>query len=190
MTDSNDYSKFIETAPDTDGLASLAQLATDLYLAEISAAEAAEAAKDAQQKVLNISQHRIPELMTKLGMSEFTTTNGIKLKIAPSYRASISKARKGEAHAWLDENGEGGMIKHNVLVGFARDSGDAAAKLMNDLEDKGFNVKDEEKIESSTLRAWVKRQLESGADIPMDLFGASKQDIAKITAKPETMFGE
>ena len=82
------------------------------------------------------------------------------------------------------------MIKHNVLVGFARDSGDAAAMLMNDLVDKGFNVKDEEKIESSTLRAWVKRQLESGADIPMDLFGASKQDIAKITAKPETMFGE
>tara|TARA_R110000737_G_scaffold47134_7_gene67079 strand:+ start:1275 stop:1847 length:573 start_codon:yes stop_codon:yes gene_type:complete len=190
MTDSNDYSQFIEQAPKTEGLASLAQLATDLYLAEIAAAEAAELAKEAQQKVLNISQHRIPELMTELGMSEFTTTSGIKLKIAPSYRASIPKARRAEAHAWLDENNEGGMIKHNVMVGFARDSGDAAAMLMNELEDKGFNVRDEEKVESTTLRAWVKKQLEAGADIPMDLFGASKQDIAKITAKPETMFGE
>jgi len=186
----NDYSKFIDDAPDTDGLATLSSLATDLYLAEIAAAEAAEAAKEAQAAVRNIAEHRIPELMTQLGMAEFTTTSGIKLKVAPSVRASIPKARREEAHHWLDEHDEGGMIKNNVIVGFARDQGEDADHLIRELEDDGFNVKNEQKVESSTLRAWVRKQLEAGADIPMDLFGASKVDIAKITAKPESMFGE
>lgn len=186
----NDYSKFIESAPSSDGLAQLSELTTDLYLAEIAAAEAAEAAKEAQAKVRDIAEHRIPELMIQLGMSEFTTTNGIKLKINDVYRASIPKARRDEAHAWLDEHDEGGMIKNNVIVGFGRDQGEAAGSLLTDLTNQGFNVKNEEKVESSTLRAWVKRQLEAGADIPMDLFGAAQIKQAKITARPESMFGE
>jgi len=186
----NDYSDFIDSAPDTAGLAQLSDLATDLYLAELAAAEAAEKAKEAQAKVTHISERLIPELMASLGMAEFVTTNGIKLKIDDVYRASIPKARREEAHAWLEANGEGGMVKHNVVANFARDQQEEARALRAQLEADGLNVSDEQKVESSTLRAWVKRQLEAGAEIPMDLFGAGKIERAKIKAKPESMFGE
>tara|TARA_R110002167_G_scaffold143958_2_gene333660 strand:- start:15206 stop:15769 length:564 start_codon:yes stop_codon:yes gene_type:complete len=187
MTDPRDLA---DVAPANEGLAQLSQLATDLYLAEVRAAECAEVAKEANENVRRIAEGLIPDLMAELGIEEFKTTNGIKLKINPSYRASILKARREEAFAWLDENGEGSMIKHSIVAGFARDQDDEASSLMERLEADGFNVKDEEKVESSTLRAWVKRMLEEGKMIPMDLFGASKVDIAKITARPEEMFGE
>jgi len=187
MTDPRDLA---DAAPANEGLAQLAQLATDLYLAEVRATETAEVAKEAAANVRRIAEGLIPELMQELGLEEFKTTSGIKLSIAPSYRASILKARREEAFAWLDENDEGGMIKHQIVTGFGRDQEDAANELREKLEAEGFTVKDEQKIESSTLRAWVKRMLEEGKTIPMDLFGASKVDIAKITARPEEMFGE
>lgn len=187
MTDPRDLA---DVAPANEGLAQLSQLATDLYLAEVRAAECAEVAKAANENVRRIAEGLIPELMAELGMEEFKTTSGISLSIKPSYRASILKARREEAYAWLDENGEGDMIKHSIVAGFARGQDESADELRERLEGEGFNVKDEEKIESSTLRAWVKRMLEEGKMIPMDLFGAAKVDIAKITARPESMFGE
>lgn len=188
MTDSTE--DLAEQAPANEGLAQLSQLATDLYLAEVRAAETAEVAKTASENVRRIAEGLIPDLMDELGIEEFKTTSGIKLSIKPSYRASILKARREEAFAWLDENGEGDMIKHTIAAGFARDKTDEANELRERLESEGLNVKDEQKVESSTLKAWVKRMLEEGNTFPMDLFGAGVVDIAKITARPESMFGE
>tara|TARA_R110002167_G_scaffold93122_2_gene249844 strand:+ start:39710 stop:40261 length:552 start_codon:yes stop_codon:yes gene_type:complete len=176
--------------PSSDGLAQLSQLAADLYLAETFAVEAMAIAKLRQQEADHIANVLIPELMEELGMEEFKTTSGIKLGIRDVYRASIPAARREEAYAWLDSQNEGSMIKHSVVTGFPRDRAEAAETLRAKLEAEGYTVKSAQKIEPATLKKWVKDRLEAGEVVPMDLFGAARFKQAKITARPESPFGE
>ncbi len=176
--------------PQTEGIAELSDMATALYLAELKVEEAEEALKSAKAAARKIAEVDIPELMNDIGMREFTTRSGIKLSIQNITAASITADRKSEAHAWLDEHDQGHIIKRNVVVGFSKGEGDKAKALRTQLEADGMTVKTEEGVHSSTLRSWAKTQLEDGADIPMDLFGVKVFNRCKITARPESMFGE
>ena len=105
-------------------------------------------------------------------------------------RASIPVARRPEAHEWLTDQGHGDLIKRNVTVGFGREESEAAQALFDQLVGDGLKVKDEQKVEPSTLKKFVKDQLEEGNAIPLDLFGAVQFRQAKITAKPKSEFGD
>ncbi len=186
----SDYSKFTADAPTTNDLASLSSLANDLYIAELELLKQEEAVRAAQQAVRDIAEHKIPELMDEIGVSEFTTKSGIKLGVKDVVRASIPVARREEAYAWLDERGYGDLIKHNIVVGFGRGEEGQAKTLLHNLEVAGMRTKDERKVESATLRKLVTDLLKDGADIPMDMFGANQFRRAKITARPDSHFGE
>lgn len=186
----HDYSEFQQSAPSAGDMASLSSLAHDLYLAETELAEAEKKVAAAKKRVMRIADEQIPELMAQIGIAEFTTSAGIKLSIKDVVRASIPVARRPEAHNWLKERGHGDMVKRTVLVAFARGEEERAAKLQEELTKKGHTVKDEEKVESATLRKFVREQLEAGEMIPLDLFGAAKFQQAKITSRPESAFGD
>lgn len=174
-----DYSEFTET-PDADDLGRLAELAKDQFAAEQEVAEADAALKAAKAKLRDIAERDIPELMATIGVSEFSTTSGLKIKIRRVIRASIPVAKRPTAYRWLDDHGEGGMIKRSVLVGFNRDQQDEARSLLDDLRKKFENVREDQKVEPSTLRAWIREQLDAGKTIPMELFGAQEVRVADI----------
>ena len=185
-----DYSDFQKDAPQLDDLATLAQLAQDLYLAELKQAEAEDALKAAQRKVRDIGEHQIPELMDEIGIAEFTTKSGIKLSVKDNLRVSPPAARRQEAWDWLTERGFGDLVKHNVVVGFSRGEEDACTELLGRLHAQGLQTKDERKVEPSTLKKFVKGRLEEGAEMPLDLFGATQFRQTKITQKPTSAFGD
>jgi len=185
-----DYSKFVEDAPKTDDLKELSELATELYLAELELAQKQEEAKAAQKKVQDIAEYQIPDKMMEIGILEFTTTSGIKLKIKDVVRTSIPLALREEAYKWLQDRGHGDLIKHNIVVGFGRDEEDAAKEFLTELDAKGMRTKDERKVESATLRKFVTDMLAEGSEVPKDLFGVYQFRQAKITGKPESQFGE
>jgi hypothetical protein len=186
----NPYKQFTSESPDSTQLAQLGDLANDLFLAELKLLEAQEKSREAQELVRNIAEQQIPELMDDLGLASFETKSGVKLTVADVIRASIPKVRREEAYKWMDDEGYGDLVKHNVTISFGRDEGDQAEELIEDLDAKGLRVKDEKKVESSTLRKFVGDRLEEGADIPMDLFGAAQFRKAKIVSRPETIFGD
>lgn len=177
-------------APSTNSLAELSSLANDLYLAELEVAEAKIKLEEAQAKSDDISQQQIPQLMETIGIEEFTTTSGVKLSIKDILRAAPPAARRPEAYKWLEDNGFGDLIKRNIVVGFGRGEEDAAASLVQELDGKGLRTKDEIKVEAQTLKKWVKDRLAAGEAVPMDLFGVRQFKQAKITAKPESAFGD
>jgi hypothetical protein len=45
-------------------------------------------------------------------------------------------------------------------------------------------------VEPSTLKKFIREQLEEGASIPLDLFGVAQMRKAKITSKPVSEFGD
>lgn len=156
--------------------------AVDEYLDAVAAAAEAEAAfKEAKKLVVRYEEHLLPEAMREAGMLDFTTTSGYKVKIKSDVRASIPKAKEADAFRWLEENGQGGLIKRTVEVPFAMGEEERVEDLMNDLQEREFSCGARKKIESSTLRSFVRKQLEDPSNkFPMDLFGASTYDKADV----------
>lgn len=168
-------------APAQSELAMLSQFAVQLNAAELEVAKLEETLAVAKAKVTDLAERQIPELMDTLGMKTFTTKDGFRVEIKRTIRASIPVAKRDEAMRWLDDNGHSGLIKRSVLVAFDRSQEKAALKLEQQLGKKFENVKTDLKVEPSTLRSWIAEQLERGEAVPLELFGAWEQRIAKIT---------
>lgn len=165
-------------------LAQLSRLAEELRQAELEVLAAEEHLERRKAHMRSLAEHDIPLLMAECGMELFRTYSGLKIEISKVYGASIPEGLREQAFDWLESHGHGGMIKHNITVVFPRDQQAAAEKLAKEMTEKFENVKDESKVESSTLRAWVKRQIESAVpEFPRTLFGASEIHRAKVSTK-------
>jgi len=183
MTDQ--YSEFRDAErPGEAVFAQLNSLVDAQLAAEQSVADLEEQLKKAKGKVVGISEHDIPDLMEEMGLSEFRTVSGLRVKIKEAIYANTSPSKDPERHAaamkWLEDHNHGGLIKRLISVGFNRDQEDAAAALCEKLEGEEYNVNKTNSVHPSSLRSWVNKMLEAGEDIPMDLFGVTKRRTSKI----------
>ena len=83
----------------------------------------------------------------------------------------------------MRENNFADLIKNNVTLTFGRNEDNSAKSLVDELRNKGHNVKQAEKVEPMTLKAFVREQIEKGKDVPADLFGVYVATRTKITTK-------
>lgn len=130
--------------------------------------------KEKKRKLNDIEQRELPEAMDKVGLAEFKTKNGTKVGVKPFYNASIPVDRKDEALDWLEYNDHGGIIKTDVKVQFGKGEHELAQSFLRFA--RGFNEHpvDPEMtrgVHAQTLKAFVREMMESGATIPLDLFG-------------------
>ena len=93
------------------------------------------------------------------------------MEVKPFYAAKIPVSRQEEAFNWLRKQGFGSLIKNNVILTFNKDEDKTAVEVFEDLQSKGHNVIQKAKVESQTLKAFAKEQVQNGHEIPMDLFG-------------------
>jgi hypothetical protein len=170
------------TEPAPAALSLLSRLADELNAAELAEAKLEAALAEAKAKVTDLAERQIPELMDEVGIKTITTTSGFRVDVRRIIRASIPAGSKEEAMKWLDDNGHSGLIKRSVRVAFDRTQETEARKLEAQLGKKFENVKTELKVEPSTLAAFIGERLANGDAIPLELFGAWQQRIAKITA--------
>ena len=176
-----DYSEFQEE-PGEGQLALLRTLADAQADAERYVAQLEVKLAKAKDELRDIQEQELPNLMDKLGMKEFQTLSGLKISVTEIIRASISQARADEAHAWLDENGHASLVKRIFAVSFGRDEEKWAREFAADLRrrKRELTVAEVKKVESATLRAFVKQRLEAGEDLPLELFGVFRQRVSKI----------
>ena len=132
-----------------------------------------------------LSEQDIPNKMQEAGISLFKLNDGSKVEIKPFYAAKIPSTRVDEAFNWLRTNGHGDMIKNNVSLTFGRSQDNEAKALVDELRQKGHNVKQVEKVEPMTLKGFVREQIQSGKQVPTDLFGVYIANKTKITTKED-----
>lgn len=180
MTD--DYSAYInqDAATSSDALAQLSVLANDQASAEATVKELEAKLEKARESLREISERKIPELMDSLGMEEFKTSTGLKIKIKTSIRCSITKERQEVAFKWLRDNGHGGLIKRVVSVSFGKGEDESAEELFKELIVEYEGAEDKAAVHPSTLASFVKEQLADGEDFPMEIFGVHRQRTAVI----------
>lgn len=179
-----DYSAFNENVvPDDDALGKISNYATEMHDLEKQIAEAEQKVKRLQEQHRQIAEERLPELFERVGISEIKTRSGLPLKLKNRVHANLSKDRKPNGIAWLDANGQGGMVRRQVIIDFDKTQADKVEKLLK-LIGRGWpNHRTELDVNAQTLKAFIKRQLEAGLTIPRDIFGVHCVDVVEISSK-------
>ena len=123
----------------------------------------------------------IPTMMTEMNVSKFTLADGAGVEVKPVYGASITVAKKEEAFNWLRDNGLGDLIKNEITVSFGRNEDNKAADYAVLAQGQGYQPAQKLKVEPMTLKALVRERLESGQEMPSDLFNVFAGNRTKIT---------
>ncbi len=171
-----------QAADQTDVLGRISVLADKMHDIDKQIAESELKTKKLKAEHEQIAVEQLPELFEQVGMSELKTRSGLPLKLKNKVHTNISKGRKPTAIAWLDANGQGGMVKRCVIIDFDKTQEEKVAALIR-LIGKGWpNNRTELDVHASTVKAFVTRQLADGKEIPADIFGIHCVDVVEITS--------
>ena len=77
----------------------------------------------------------------------------------------------------------GDIIKNNVFVTFGKGEDDKAKHLLNLAQENGFEPQQKSDVSWNTLTALFRERIESGLDMPSDIFSTWIKDKTKITRK-------
>jgi len=105
-----------------------------------------------------------------MSLSSLKLADGSSVEVKPVYGASIPVSRKEEAFKWLRNNGLGDLIKNEVTVSFGRNEDNKAVQYAVLAQGQGYQPVQKLKVEPMTLKALVRERIESGREIPSDLF--------------------
>ena len=125
-----------------------------------------------KKQYLKLTDEELPAALEELGIAEMKLDDGSKIKLTQIYGASIPVERREEAFAWLRENGYDDIIKNTVACSFGRGEDDKAAKFTDSIRRMGLAPDTKTEVHAMTLKAFVRERVETGDELPMDLFGA------------------
>jgi hypothetical protein len=165
---------------DEQGLSLVSKLANLQLTIEQRIAQLEEDLKQAKRDLREIAEEQLPSAMAEHSISELVLEDGSRVSVGKFYSASISKDRADEAFTWLVDNDFGDLIKNQVATTFVRGQEEQAKQFADDLIHRGMAVNTKKWVEPMTLKAFVKDQVESGKQFPMDLFGAYVGQRANI----------
>jgi len=136
-----------------------------------------------EDKANDLQERVIPNLMQEAGVSLIKLSDGSTVEVKPSIKSSITLDNAEKAYSWLREKGFGDLIKNTLTASFNKEEDAKASELMRLFEEKGYSYQRKEKVEPMTLKAFVSEQIQSGKEIPMDLFSVYITNKTKITKK-------
>ena len=162
-------------------------MATELLKQDAEIAELEESLQVVKRARAKLAESDLPEAMEEAGMLDFTLADGRVITLAYEVYAHISEANRGEAHQWLRNSGHDDIIKRVLTVKFGKGEDQKAVKVFEDLvgrPDLSDNeIVSKESVHASTLKAFVRNSLESGIDLPMELFGVHEKALVKVGSK-------
>lgn len=149
----------------------IVKMANQLAEAKQSVTDLSAALKDEKERVRRLSTEDLPTLMQEAGLGAIELENGDKVSLRENVSVNITEARREAAMKWLTDNNFGGIIKTHVGIDFSADEFESAEETTNRLQGEGLPATKQQTVHPATLKAFVKEQLQKGAEIPFDLFG-------------------
>ena len=174
-----------------DSLARVAKMAHLMMSIGQTIAEQEATLAKTKAAFTQIEQEDLPELMRELTLTEIKLDDGTAIEVKDDVQCGITEANRPAAHAWLDKNGFGGLIKTVIVIAFTRDERKAAeaaaVKIQKTLKRE---VLVNESVHAATLKSFVKEQLAQSKEVPTTTFSVHPFVRAKITppsasAKPK-----
>jgi len=183
----HDYSAWETKEPGGNLMSRIEGLAQEQLDAQAQVETIEAQLAEAKAALAMVKEHKLPNLLeeAQLGKSKVVTPGGIIINLKEEIRGSIPKGNEEKAHQWLEENGNGALIKHTVTIDFNKNEEDWVRKFMRDCAQrkKALNLKLVRGVHASTLRAFIKAALAEGVAIPLDTFGAFRQRVTTVKVK-------
>jgi hypothetical protein len=170
-----------ESIGEVDNAKALSDQVTKLQSLEDEIEEQEKKLKELKRNQELLSGEVIPTMMTEMNISTLKLADGSAVEVKPVYGASIPVAKKEEAYTWLRENGLGDLIKNEITVAFGRNEDNKAMAYATLAQGQGYEPIQKLKVEPMTLKALVRERLESGQEMPSDLFSVFAGNRTKIT---------
>lgn len=177
----DEYAEFRDAeAPTEDDLGQVEALVRAMLASEEAVEGLQEQLREATERLQKIREHEIPDLMRRFNLQQVKTRSGILLEVKRKIRAAPPADRRDEAYDWLEAAGEAALIKRNVIVPFGKEREGEAAEFLEATRAQFPDAAIARKVEPSTMSAWVRKRLEGGGDVPVDLFGVFQQEVAAL----------
>ena len=170
-----------ESLGEVDNAKALSDQVTKLQVLEDEIVEQEKKLKELKRNQELLSGEVIPTMMTEMNISTLKLADGSAVEVKPVYGASIPVAKKEEAYTWLRENGLGDLIKNEISVAFGRNEDNKAMAYATLAQGQGYEPIQKLKVEPMTLKALVRERLESGQEMPSDLFNVFAGNRTKVT---------
>lgn len=158
-------------APRTADLSEITKIAKRLQSLVAEAVEVSNRLQFLSSLIKEIEEKELPDVMLECGMKSFTLEDGKKVDVKKFYSARIAAEHEEEAFNWLENNGHDAIIKNQISLDFNKGETERVDALINILRKMGYGFNHKLGVHHSTLRAFVKEQIEKGADLPMTVFG-------------------
>lgn len=117
------------------------------------------------QELEKISTKDLPKAMSDANCASFTTDDGFVIKVQTMYVANINKGDQREVFDWMSEKNFGGMIESSVKIALGKGNRAEALETAEQLKSEGYAADLEENVHWATLRAFVREQVEAGAQL-------------------------
>ena len=166
-------------------VSTIAQECVKLKDKEDEIASLEEQLKTKKLEADDISSRVIPELLAEQGLSEIKLADGSKVSVKKEFRCTLPKdeAKRQAAYNWLRDQGLGAIIKNDVFVTFGKGEDDKAKQLLDLAAENGYEPQQKSDVAWMTLTALFRERIESGLDMPSDVFSTWIKDKTKITRK-------
>jgi len=144
-----------------------------------------EQVRNKKEEIDEISSRIIPELLAEQGLSAIKLADGSNVSVKKEFRCTLPKdeVKREAAYKWLRDQGLGDIIKNNIFVTFGKGEDDKAKQLLNLAAENGFDPQQKSDAAWNTLTALFQERVESGLDMPSDIFNTWIKDKTKITRK-------
>ena len=144
------------------------------------AEELEQRCKKLRDQITHLSSVVIPELCESANMSDFTLTDGTKVSVKSRFFGKVSEDNMDAAQQYLEGVGDGALIKRQISVDLGKCDEEQASRVHEALQTVDVVGEEKRSIHPSTLSSWLTQQMESGADIPTDVFGVYRKVETKI----------
>ena len=125
--------------PTDEKLGKLNLVCRKLVEKERQYAEYKSLASKTYEEIKDVKEKEIPDVMASLNISKFIMDDGTEIAIKDELYASVKEDKRTEALEWLDSQGLGDIIKHDITLSFARGEHEEAERIKDVLENNGQN---------------------------------------------------
>ena len=173
----------VESVTQIDAAKTLSDKVLKLKELEDEILNAEESVNKLKEQARILSQVEIPAMMQEMHITKLKLKDGESVEVKPFYSASITPENQEKAFEWLRNNGLGDIIKNDITVTFGRGEDNKAAQYAVLARGQGFEPVQKVGVHAQTLKAVVRERIESGQDMPSDLFKTFAGNQTKITRR-------
>ena len=173
----------VQSITQADAAKSLSDKVIELRNLEDQIKNAEDSVSKLKEKQKTLSQFEIPTMMEEMHITKLKLKDGESVEIKKIYGASIPVDRQQEAFTWLRDHDLGDIIKNDITVTFGRGEDNKASEYATLAQGQGFEPVQKIGVHPKTLKAVVRERLESGQEMPSDLFKTYAGNSTKITRR-------